>query len=594
MREGSQLNIFAKDDGIIRQGTIGMLEKVILHNYRCFENSEIDFRDTTVVVGNNNAGKSTLVEALRIIGEAAQKFKHTNYIPAPAELNLPAITKGFKINLEHLRIDLRTIVYRYRANTFAELKASFSKNVSIKVFLANGFAFAIIDSNGENISKRSAAQALNDLDLFVMPQIGLIREDEAHLSDDTIKRDMSTRLSSRHFRNELYYYRKEHFDTFRSLAQETWPTLRIEEPSWEMGGNISLLVTDEDYAAEIGMMGSGLQMWLQIMWFISRCPQTATVILDEPDAYMHPDLQRKIVRIVQKRFNQVVVATHSVEIISAVEPRQIVKVDKKSRKMQYANNYKAVQEIISNLGSEHNLSLTRLGDVKKCVFVEGKDIQTLKKIQGILYPNSQIMVDQLPTVSLGGWSRFKEALGAARLFYEETHGEIKTYCILDRDYHTKSEIEELYSLSSQNHLELHIWSRKELENYLLVPAALAKVAGISIDDECAFDAFCNELFHELDKLASQTKGGILDQLCLQDRSKNPSYYMQEADQRFSDCWKTLDGRLAFANGKDIISLVNTWIHSRYKKSSSRSKIISALSEKDISEEMKQVIDTLLE
>ena len=569
-----------------------MLEKIALRNYRCFESSEIVFRDTTVVVGNNNAGKSTLVEALRIIGEAAQKFKHTNYVPAPIELNLPESTKGFKLNLEHLRIDLRTIVYRYRTNTFAEIKAIFSRNVHIRVFLADGFAFAVLDLNGKNVARRSVAQAVNDLDIFVMPQIGLIREDEARLSDETIKRDMSTRLSSRHFRNELYYFKDRHFETFRLLAQESWPNLRIDDLSWEIGGNISLLITDEDYAAEIGMMGSGLQMWLQIIWFISRCPQTATVILDEPDAYMHPDLQRKIVRIVQKRFKQIVIATHSVEIISGVEPRQIVKVDKKSRKMQYANNYKAVQEIISNLGSEHNLSLTRLGDAKKCVFVEGKDIQTLKKIQGILYPNSQTMVDQLPTVSLGGWSRFKEALGAARLFYEETHGDIKTYCILDRDYHTESEIEELYNLAAQNHLELHIWSRKELENYLLSPIALARVAGFP-QDKATLDAFCKGLFCELDKLASQTKDGILDQLCLQDRSKNPSYYMQEADRRFNDCWKTLEGRLASANGKDIISLVNTWMRDQYKKSSSRSKIISALSETEVPEEMKQVIDELL-
>ena len=108
--------------------------------------------------------------------------------------------------------------------------------------------------------------------------------------------------------------------------------LRIDDISYEYGETINLLVTDNDYAAEIGMMGSGLQMWLQIIWFISHCPKSGTIVLDEPDVYMHPDLQRRILFLVKQRFAQTIIATHSVEIISAVEPRQIVTVDKKSRK----------------------------------------------------------------------------------------------------------------------------------------------------------------------------------------------------------------------------------------------------------------------
>lgn len=75
-----------------------MIRKLVLNNYRCFENSEITFRDISVIVGSNNAGKSTLIEALRIVGNVAQKFKSVNYVFAPPELGLPAITRGMKGN----------------------------------------------------------------------------------------------------------------------------------------------------------------------------------------------------------------------------------------------------------------------------------------------------------------------------------------------------------------------------------------------------------------------------------------------------------------------------------------------------------------
>ena len=266
-----------------------------------------------------------------------------------------------------------------------------------------------------------------------MPQIGLIREDEKRLSPDTVKAHMHTRLSSRHFRNELLLYR-EYFEEFRESAQMSWPGLRITNLDIDEE-RIELIVYDADFAAEIGQMGSGLQMWLQMVWYISRCPIGSTIVLDEPDVYMHPDLQQKIFKIVQRKFRQVIIATHSVEIISLVEPKQIVTVDKRSRKMQYADSYQAVQDLVDNLGGMNNLSLIRLGGARKCVFVEGKDLKLLSKFHELLYPDSNISLEQLPTVSLGGWSRFDEALGAARLFYDQTNGEFKTICILDRDYH---------------------------------------------------------------------------------------------------------------------------------------------------------------
>lgn len=568
-----------------------MLKKLLLHNYRCFENSEISFRDTAIIVGNNNAGKSTLAEALRIVGECSQKFKRANYTFAPSQLCLPALTKGFTLKVDHLRIDLRTIVYQYRTD-FASIHAGFDNDVCINVYLTSEVVFATVEKQGSLIVNRTQAQKMDDLQLFVMPQIGLIREEEPRLSEDTVRRDISTRLCSRHFRNELLLF-NEHFSTFRELAQETWPGLRISDLSHRYGEYISLLVTDNDYAAEIGMMGSGLQMWLQLIWFVSRCPETATVVLDEPDVYMHPDLQRKILKIVQQRFSQIIIATHSVEIISGVEPRQIVTVDKRSRKMQYANSYKAVQEVLSNLGSDLNLSLIRLGNAKKCVFVEGNDISLLKKIQDILYPDNQGSVDILPTVALGGWSRFNEALGTARLFYEETRGEIETLCILDKDYHTEDEVNRLYELSAENHLTLHVWKRKEIENYILVPRALARVAGVDPNSP-EMEEFLSELYKKLDELAEQTKGSIVDQLYHLNKGKNPSYYLPKAEQIFSSGWGSLEGRLSLACGKDVIKLVNGWIKSKYMKSSSRSKIIAALSREDIPEEMKEVIDRLLQ
>ena len=181
---------------------------------------------------------------------------------------------------------------------------------------------------------------------------------------------------------------------------------------------------------------------------------------------------------------------------------------------------------------------------------------------------------------------------STRLFYDETQGEIKTYCILDRDYHTKEEVEDLYRRAEESHLQLHVWQKKEIENYLLSPRALSIIAGID-PDSTDYQRFCDELFLKINELREDTLGKVLDQLQLQDKSKSPSFFLPQANAILENSWGTLADRMSFAGGKDAISLVNQWIHDRYHRNSSRAKILSTLSASDIPEEMRAVIDELL-
>ncbi len=92
---------------------------------------------------------------------------------------------------------------------------------------------------------------------------------------------------------------------------------------------LHLEVRNEDFVGEIGLMGHGLQMWLQTMWFLALSKDAQTVILDEPDVYMHPDLQRRIIRFLRNRHPQCIITTHSVEILSEVRPEEILVVERR-------------------------------------------------------------------------------------------------------------------------------------------------------------------------------------------------------------------------------------------------------------------------
>ncbi len=56
-----------------------MLRSIEFQNYRCFEEHSLPVNKETIIVGRNNAGKSTIVEGLRLISLITQRYKNLNY-----------------------------------------------------------------------------------------------------------------------------------------------------------------------------------------------------------------------------------------------------------------------------------------------------------------------------------------------------------------------------------------------------------------------------------------------------------------------------------------------------------------------------------
>ena len=327
------------------------------------------------------------------------------------------------------------------------LTATFQGGAVVTVYVGREeTVFATIEMNTDQIQTVAKFLDLSLPWIQVLPQIGPLLTEEHRLTEERVIAHLNTRLSSRHFRNQLSRMDNS-FDKFKALAEETWHGLRIdpiEEAVTKDGTLLSLPVRDGDFVAEVGLMGHGLQMWLQTIWFLSRNAVDCTVVLDEPDVYMHPDLQRKLFRLTRGRFRQCIVATHSVEIMAEADPGNILIIDKKERRSRYANNEPGVQVLIDQIGGIHNVHLARLWSARKFLLVEGKDIGLLKHFHGTLFPDVELPIDAIPSLPIGGWSGWPYAVGSSMTLKNAVGDRITTYCILDSDYHSSTEIEERY------------------------------------------------------------------------------------------------------------------------------------------------------
>ena len=264
-----------------------MIKQISITNFRCYEQSTITFNGTSILVGRNNAGKSTMIEALKIISSVTRKYKTLRFI-APPEWVDNEESYGVSPSVENMNISDRGIFHMY-GNPPAIIEAIFSNGTSIKAYVGeylNIFA-VIIDEGGCYIRNSKEAKNVEIPVIEVLPQISAVMDTERIIKKATVDGNKATRLASRNFRNQLYYY-NDAFPMFRNLVEATWEGLKVSpiETAYVNDGQVlQFYVRVHNFEAEIAWMGHGLQMWIQTMWFVSQCSPNAILVLDEPDVF---------------------------------------------------------------------------------------------------------------------------------------------------------------------------------------------------------------------------------------------------------------------------------------------------------------------
>lgn len=403
-----------------------MITKIYLSNFRCFSDHIIPLRSTSIIVGSNNAGKSTVIEALRLLSIVVNRYGSLNFADVPRWLSIPKAYRGVAPSLKGIEFNANSVFHNL-GEPPAKITTIFDTGVSVEIYIGPDAAIhaVIFDTDGKPVTTKGQALRVQLPTVSILPQVLPFAREENILNPEYAKRVISSSWASLHFRNQLNLY-PEHFNEFKHLAESTWSDLRILrlEGQGELPEKpLFLMLKDRDFVTEVAWMGHGLQMWLQTMWFLARAKDSATIILDEPDVYMHADLQRKLIRLIQGRHEQVIVATHSVEIMAEVSADDILIVNRMATKSIFASKMPDVQEVIQNIGSIHNIQLARLWNSRKCLLVEGEDITFLKLAQNILFPQSTQPFDALPNIQLGGWSGWNYAIGS-KMLLKNAFGEV--------------------------------------------------------------------------------------------------------------------------------------------------------------------------
>lgn len=453
-----------------------MIKSVVLRNFRGFKDHTIDFTPFCLLIGQNNAGKTTLIEALRIASAALKKAPSANFQMAPDHLSADITGPIYRFSVETLDIEHRGIHYNYGSGDPAIIKIRYNNNCSLVIAIGDSsdeIYCQLILPAGKKVNTRGQFSTMKFRSIFVMPPVGALLAEETQRNKVYLNKHINGYLSYRHIRNQMADMPEE-FARFQELLVNTWSSnLKVGDIEYGLGenkNNYGVTIRDGPFVSEMALVGSGLQAWIQTIWFLSRVDADSIVVLDEPDVYLHADLQRKLIKLLSaESYRQTIVATHSMEMIADVSPSEIVSVTKRDSRSRPLSSSAQAQGVVDAIGTNLNIQLSKLASAGRILFVEGEDYPFIDQIAFKLGNTFYDRFSKIPHFSVGGMNNWPRAAMAAKAFHATSAGKVAGIMFLDRDYKPEDLFDSIVDQASKDNLFITVWSKKEIENYFLNP-----------------------------------------------------------------------------------------------------------------------------
>lgn len=350
-----------------------MLAEVELKNFKAFEEFTATFGRRSYVVGPNSAGKSTLLSAVRLANALIQQATRM-------KLNRSVQWDGASYVGYHMDAERAGLVAENLRHDFRDEETSvvvrFSQGSTVTAVWPREDVddpFFFLSVAGKPQPRTTGAIRPAFPTVAVVPMLAPLERTEVLLDPSTVKRNWGGRLSSRHFRNQLNLLDPAEMKEFHRFVSTWTPELDLGALEWrhaEKGVHLDLFFTEKGHRSlkEVCWAGDGMQVWLQVLHHVHSNRDAAVLVLDEPDIYLHADLQRRLVRLLDSCGGQTILASHSSEVLGEAATEDVAWVDKSRRATIRGSDGLALSA--EAIGSQFNLRMARAVRSELVVFLD--------------------------------------------------------------------------------------------------------------------------------------------------------------------------------------------------------------------------------
>ncbi len=469
-----------------------MISKVILRNFKRIDEEEFILTDFDLLVGSNNSGKSTLLQAIAIWQYCVDQFKRTKrkgssgiqiVLPEFTALPLPEFNLLWKDKTERKNIKKEgggnkpELILIYISIFWKTIKEEKEVEQSLTVqlrYLSPLSIYAIPQRGFEEFKKLILEKDFPQI-VYVPPFSGL-EPIEKWLDDGNVKQNVGKGQPGSVLRNLLYRVidvkdddntiipseKNENWNEIQNRISN-WFGVKLNPPEYEKGQSTQITMNYSVAKKEFDIIsaGSGFHQILTLMAFFYGYQGITTILFDEPDAHLHVNLQKQILSYFkQKKQIQFLIATHSEEFIRGVEVNSIISIlSGKPKRIQSS------EEIVRAMSIVDNIDVIKTKQSPYILYVEGEDDERI--LTGWAEILGQIEVlRQFHIYKMGGTSKKDMNNRQDEHFkaLKQINPEVKRVVLFDYDS------EDSYHPPKDNKV-IKEWKRKNIENYLLVPDA---------------------------------------------------------------------------------------------------------------------------
>jgi len=204
------------------------IQSIRVRNFKRFENFYLSARVGNILVGPNNSGKSSLLDALRV-AQACLRSARTG-APKPVEVWNSSPVLGYVLPPASLPIPIANVATNYSAeDAVIEIRCQNGNTLVIRLNPERQITFYCLAESDTPRTSRAFREAI-PLDLIIVPPLGPFEETEGIVTEETIRRNESSRLSNRYFRHIWYHRGRDEFDELQNILAATWQGMEIKYP----------------------------------------------------------------------------------------------------------------------------------------------------------------------------------------------------------------------------------------------------------------------------------------------------------------------------------------------------------------------------
>ncbi|OKP65811.1 hypothetical protein BTE77_32560 [Ensifer adhaerens] len=508
-----------------------MIRRVTLTNFKKFKDTQFELLPDGIsfLAGGNNSGKSTLLQALAVWEfcrvvlemERGRESLQVGYTRQGLGVSDDEFSPVAIASLKHLWTNLKTQEagsvdgYSLGIRCDWEDAAGNPKHLKIAMALANDRLF--LKAGSTNLQEGDIIPTV----AYLPPFAGIGSRE--NLMSGAERRAMIGRgLSGGIVRNLLHDMHAENdrqrtrlkegrtkiknSDLARLRSEDSWEILQstlgdIFKTQLEVSpfnsiyhSYIRVNCVKGDYnnktfkrysgynAKDLMAEGSGFLQWLSV-YALALDPSVNVILLDEPDAHLHPSLQSQLIdhlfSICEKRSKQLLLATHSTEILRWVDHGKILAF--KGSRANYLNESNQKVSLFLGLGSDYAPKLDPLRKGKRLLIVENDSDARILKAWA-----RQLKIDWPGKLVVWPWTGGSSERKQLFLQLKNEIEDLRVISIRDRDdmeldHVDKTTLRDKSVGNQHGDLMLRVWRRRHIENYVLQPDAISRASGEPVE-----------------------------------------------------------------------------------------------------------------